>query len=38
MDKREDYPIKVLDLLSSPLVGVSFEMGDPPPDISLLSL
>jgi hypothetical protein len=48
MDKCEDYPIKVLDmaswwrfrrcLLSSPLVGASFELNDPSPKISLLSL
>jgi hypothetical protein len=49
MDKWEDYPIKVIDMaplimvtlrwcLPPPLVGASFELGDPPPKISLLSL
>jgi hypothetical protein len=49
MDEQGDYPIKVLDMAplimvtlpmvsSSPLVGASFEMVDPPSEISLLSL
>jgi hypothetical protein len=44
---KEITPIKVLDIAplimvtllpSSPLVGASFEMVNPPPEISLLSL
>jgi hypothetical protein len=50
MDKYGDYPIKVLDIAllimapfrrclpSTPLVGASFEVVDPPPEISLFSL
>jgi hypothetical protein len=30
--------VTLLMVSSSPLVGASFELGDPPPEISLLSL